>query len=53
MPVENSVIDLSAGDVMIAAGLVLISGGISVALKLNMEKNWLWPPSAPLPSFFS
>ncbi len=39
MSVENSVIDLSAGDVMIAAGLVLISGGISVALKLNMEKK--------------
>jgi len=37
MPVENSVIDLSTTDVMIAAALVLISGGISVALKLKME----------------
>ncbi len=39
MSAENTVIDLSTGDVAIAAGLVLISGGISLALKLNMEKK--------------
>ncbi len=53
MSAENTVIDLSTGDVAIAAGLVLISGGISLALKLNMEKSWPLLPSGQWPSFFS
>ncbi len=39
MSPENAVIDLSAGDVAISAALVLVSGGISIALKLGMEKK--------------
>lgn len=39
MQAENTVIDLSTGDVAVAASLVLVSGGISLALKLGIEKK--------------
>lgn len=37
--VENAVIHLSATDMAIAAGLVLVSAAISIALRLRMEKR--------------
>jgi len=36
---DNTVIDLSVTDMAVAASLVLVSVGISIALKLNMEKK--------------
>lgn len=39
MPAENAVINLTPTDLAISAGLILTSAGISLALKLKMEKR--------------